>query len=303
MQKLIEQGHVYIAQPPLYKIKRGKREEYVQTEGLMSDILLELGSEGMTLTNAARKKTYTDKQLMEILNMLVELERLEKALMRKGINFSSYILKQEAKTRKLPRFRVKIEDEEVFVYNDRELARLTKVNAKKPKSKKEKKETSSEANQTEETFDILEIYEAEEIEEIIEKLEKMGLDIGCYNSEKAQKILQKKAMAEKKEKKASFLIEFEKESKPIYTLKELLEYIIKEAKKGITIQRYKGLGEMNPEQLWETTMDPERRTMLQVKLEDAVAADEMFTILMGDAVEPRRDFIHDHAHEVRNLDI
>jgi DNA gyrase subunit B len=87
------------------------------------------------------------------------------------------------------------------------------------------------------------------------------------------------------------------------SLRELIERIMAEVKKGITIQRYKGLGEMNPEQLWETTMNPESRTLLQVKIEDAVQADEIFTVLMGEAVEPRRDFIASHAHDVRNLDI
>ena len=86
-------------------------------------------------------------------------------------------------------------------------------------------------------------------------------------------------------------------------MKETLAYIKEVAAKGMHIQRYKGLGEMNPQQLWDTTMDPEKRTILQVTLEDAVEADKMFTVLMGDQVEPRREFIEDHAHQVKNLDI
>ena len=97
----------------------------------------------------------------------------------------------------------------------------------------------------------------------------------------------------------------EESAEPIIipTAKDLVEYIINQGKKGLTIQRYKGLGEMNPEQLWETTMNPEKRTLLQVGVEDAVEADEIFTTLMGDAVEPRRDFIFQNAMNVSNLDI
>ena len=102
---------------------------------------------------------------------------------------------------------------------------------------------------------------------------------------------------------ALYKIIYDKEEKPIYCLKELLNLVKNVAKKGMQIQRYKGLGEMNPEQLWGTTMDPARRTILKVTLEDAVKADEMFTVLMGDAVQPRREFIQAHAQEVRNLDI
>ncbi len=94
-----------------------------------------------------------------------------------------------------------------------------------------------------------------------------------------------------------------KEGVDLYSLKEILEQVKVLGKKGMTIQRYKGLGEMNPEQLWETTMDPAKRTVLKVSLEDTVAADEIFTVLMGDAVEPRRKFIEAHALEVRRLDI
>lgn len=289
MPKLIEEGFVYIAQPPLYKIKRGKREEYVQTESHMNDILLDLGAEGMNLVNTLNGKKYTDKQLKSILDLLVELDRLAIVLNRKGLNFREYLSKMVPRTHRLPLFRARSEGEEIFLYNDNELAKFTRQQEKKKKEK----------------MDVLEIYEAEEIEGIIRRLEKLGLDIAYYDveEEKAELKSIKKRVAAKKTKKAPFLLHYDRESIPINSLKELLQYILNEGKKGMVIQRYKGLGEMNPEQLWETTMDPEKRTILQVKLEDAVAADEMFTVLMGDAVEPRREFIQDHAHEVRNLDI
>src|SRR5207253_2340169 len=92
-------------------------------------------------------------------------------------------------------------------------------------------------------------------------------------------------------------------SEVVQTREELLDRVLAAAKKDITIQRYKGLGEMNPEQLWETTMNPEKRTLLQVKIDDAVETDQIFTVLMGDAVEPRRRFIEDNALDVKNLDV
>jgi DNA gyrase subunit B len=106
-----------------------------------------------------------------------------------------------------------------------------------------------------------------------------------------------------KKYKGIYRVTNEKDQKDLGSLREVLQYIKEIASKGMHIQRYKGLGEMNPQQLWETTMDPERRTMLKVTLEDAVETDKMFTVLMGDQVEPRREFIEDFAHLVKNLDV
>jgi DNA gyrase subunit B len=103
--------------------------------------------------------------------------------------------------------------------------------------------------------------------------------------------------------KAPYRITTKEGQKELGSTKELYNYVFEAARKGLSIQRYKGLGEMNPHQLWETTMDSDKRTLLQVTIEDSVQADEIFTILMGDQVEPRKDFIVKHALEARNIDI
>ncbi|MBN1913628.1 MAG: DNA gyrase subunit B, partial [Candidatus Omnitrophica bacterium] len=276
MPKLVEGGYVYIAQPPLYKIKRGQREEYIQTEQEMDDFLLELGREGHKLMRLKDKKVYTDSQFKDLLNLLVELEKIGKSLDKKGVDFVKYLNFRHQKTKKMPIYRVKVEGKEHFVYSDKELASLTD---------KEKQEDE---------HDILELFEAQEIEQILQKIEKLSLDISTYN------YLPENAV---KKAKAPYRITNEKEYKDLYSLKDVLGYIKGIASKGMHIQRYKGLGEMNPHQLWETTMDPEKRTILKVTLEDAVEADKMFTVLMGDQVEPRREFIENFAHQVKNLDV
>ncbi len=141
---------------------------------------------------------------------------------------------------------------------------------------------------------------------MITKIEKMGIPVETYfgppkRKEDASARSGKQAEGGKKAKPAFRItndvdVEF-------FALKEVLEHVRELAKRGMTFQRYKGLGEMNPQQLWDTTMDPERRTILKVLLEDAIEADEIFTILMGDQVDPRREFIEKNAHLVRNLDI
>ncbi|MCM8757717.1 MAG: DNA topoisomerase (ATP-hydrolyzing) subunit B [Candidatus Omnitrophica bacterium] len=270
MPKLIEEGYVYIAQPPLYRIKRGNREEYIQTEEEMNNLILELGKEGLKLENLKNKQTYTDHQFKEILERLQELEKYQQILEKRGIKLQEIWHFRSQKPKKLPIYKVKVGQNIHFACNDQELAKLTA---------------------REEEAEVLEIFETQEIERILQRLEKLGLDTDYYFP------------SEEKKQKPLFKITEDKQIFYFYSLKEILNFVKENASKGIAIQRYKGLGEMNPQQLWETTMDPEKRILLKVTLEDAVEADRIFTILMGEEVEPRREFIENYAHQVKNLDI
>ncbi len=284
MPKLIEGGYVYITQPPLYKIKRGQREEYIQTEQQMDGLLVDLGREGHKLIRLKDKQVFTDNQFQSLLQLLVELEKLGKILSKKGVEIAKYLQFRHPKSKKMPIYRVKVEGKDHFLYSDKELAAFTDKEGK-------------EAEQ-----DKLELFEAQEVEQVLAKIEKMGLDVATYAVED---IIQKETKSKDsgKKPKAPYRITNEKEQQDFSSLREVLAYIKEIATKGMHIQRYKGLGEMNPQQLWETTMDPEKRTILKVILEDVVETDKMFTVLMGDQVEPRREFIENYAHQVKNLDI
>ena len=285
-KQLLEGGFVYIAQPPIYKVTRGKREEYIETEKQMNELILELGTEGLKFTKLEGKKAFTIGQLTEILEALVELERLIEKLAKKGVDFLEYIGKFDVKRKIFPRYIVNKDDKKHFVYDDKELAEITK-------------------NDTETEF--LELFESEELEKIESDLEKFDLELKLFEKEeeiKAETIIAKdKTKRKVKTLKPLFAIENENDVSQFFSLREVLDHVRDNAKKSMHIQRYKGLGEMNPQQLWDTTMDPDRRTLLQVSLEDAVEAEGAFTMLMGDEVEPRRDFIETNAHLVRDLDI
>jgi len=283
MKELVEKGHIYIAQPPLYKIKAGKREEYLSSDEEMNSILIEQGIEGMEVVRVKDKYSFNDKKLKEVLEVLLQVEALSSAIGRRGVKFNEFLSFKHPKTKKLPFYRVKVEGDYKFIYDDDELAALTK---------KVQKKFGKEAAD----LDAIEFYEARELNKLNASLSKLKIDIANYNP----------PQEEKKGKtgiKPLFKIKIEKETKEIFSLKELLRFILGLGQRHIYIQRYKGLGEMNPGQLWETTMDPERRTMQQVTVEDAVEADAMFTVLMGDQVEPRRKFIEKHAPEVKVLDV
>lgn len=286
MPKLVEEGFIYIAQPPLYKIKRGNREEYIQTEQRMEEMVLDLGREGHKFVVLKDKREFTDNQFKELLGLLVELDKMGRMLEKRGVKILEYLKFRHKKTKKMPIYRVKVEGVTHFLYSDQELAKLSSEEGK-----------DIERN-------MLELFEAPDVEAIVNKIEKLGLDIETYDIDGPRE--EKGASKEKDAAKPKRLYRItgeDKEQEDFPGLKDVLSYVKAQGTKGMHIQRYKGLGEMNPHQLWETTMDPEKRTMLKVTLEDAVEVDKMFTVLMGDQVEPRREFIEEYAHQVKNLDI
>ncbi len=285
MRSLIEKGYVYIAQPPLYKVKRGKREEYIETEEELTDLILDLGIEGLKLTKIKGKNTFNSTQLKDILGSLTELEHLIKVMHRRGIAFEDYIKEYNEKTQTLPMYMIKVESKIRFIVDDKELAEITK-----------------------DAVDVkyIEIFEGQDVLAIQKKFEKLGLTLAEFVKPEIPKeyTQNKSAKKEKNEGlKPLFSIAIENDEHEFYSLKEVLDFVRNQANKGIHIQRYKGLGEMNPQQLWDTTMDPARRTILRVMLEDAAEVDKVFSVLMGDEVEPRRKFIETNAHEVKDLDI
>jgi DNA gyrase subunit B len=207
-------------------------------------------------------------------------------LKRRGVDFSAYVDKYELKKKKMPRYVVRVGSSDVYVFNDKELAEITK-------------------NDTETQY--IEIFESEEIEPLQERLDKLDIFLQDYKRSIEEQVLLAKDKKEKSRPKMDlkplFVIEDDKTKTELMSVVDILHYVRESAKKGMHTQRYKGLGEMNPQQLWDTTMDPERRTILKVALEDAVEVDKTFAMLMGDEVEPRRQFIESYAHEVKNLDI
>lgn len=293
MLALIEKGNIYIAQPPLFKIKKGKKELYLDTEDALDEFLLEEGLNVVEISKGFKGKEFhkVDKSgLKNVLKWLTELESLKKKLSKKGISWEEF-LKFKA-SGKLPIYKIDQENSEpLYIFTDKE---WKKTKAEYLQHRKEKILAEKKAS-GEELLDVAdeelgpevkELWEIPKIDLTLKKLEDAGL--GTILSS---------------DKNPIYRIKSESSEKDVADLEQLLETIKEFGRSEATIQRYKGLGEMNPVQLWETTMDPQRRKILQVKLEDTVEAEKIFTTLMGDKVEPRRLFIEEHALEVRNLDI
>jgi DNA gyrase subunit B len=249
MPELITQGYIYIAQPPLYRVKRGKQERYVENEREMEKFLLRTGCEEVqVIKKSSPPRILVGEDLLVILENIAELEKIASRWEKRGWDFQKFL-----EQRRKEGF---FQEEELLGETEKEEHHPERINFR-------------------------------EVERLLLVLEEKGLNLNY----------------ESNHEDTAFVLQEGARQLPIFSLKDLLEQIKTIGKKGLILQRYKGLGEMNADQLWETTMNPEQRIIMKVTLEDAVEADAIFTILMGDNVEPRRQFIEKHALEVRNLDI
>jgi DNA gyrase subunit B len=311
MPELVKQGKIFIACPPLYLIKRKKREEYVDDDAALNKILISLGAEEVKLKNLADSKTFTPAQLREMLDLLQRLSKYSDSIRRHGGDFEAYLNERDKKTGALPTYLLKVREgnEEWVTYfpgeeQVREFAaentdlNLFEVEApeapaegevveQKPTAKAKKEDMA-----TRRRARLVELHESVPVQKLIDELAKKGLKVEHFSNHDAPLF----ELLEGEGDKAT--------AQPVFSIPEILERIIEIGKRGLTIQRFKGLGEMNPKQLFETTMNPEKRRLLKVDLneQNALDADKMFTILMGDIVEPRRQFIEDNALNAR-LDI
>jgi DNA gyrase subunit B len=290
MPKLIESGHVFIAQPPLFKVKRGKKEEYIKDERSMVRYLMRQATSDMKVTSQESGTVVEGRDLARALENMVELKRYSEKLVRRlgnderllqllldAFGGRAGVLKDEGTT-----LRAIFQDED-----GRQIGRVEKL--------LDKAGYKTELDPDEE-------HGLWEITIRLASGVKVKIDWELASHVEFQKAVELYGGLEGR-LSAPLILGENGSSEQVESREELLDRVLSAAKKDLTIQRYKGLGEMNPEQLWETTMNPDKRTLLQVKIDDAVETDSIFTILMGDAVEPRRRFIEDNALDVKNLDV
>ncbi|WP_298444577.1 DNA topoisomerase (ATP-hydrolyzing) subunit B [uncultured Ferrimonas sp.] len=287
MPELIERGYIYIAQPPLYKVKKGKQERYIKDDEVLTEYLTTLALDNAALYVNSDAPGIKGAALESLVNQFREVEAVVE---RQSRRFPVSMLKHLVYVPALVEAQL-ADQAHVSAWAEKVVAELNEKDLEGASYRFELEQDEERSLWLPKlilrqhgvesdyllTYDFLHSSDYKRINNLGESLVGL-LEEGAYISRGERRL-------------------------PIEDFEQALEWLLKESKRGLYIQRYKGLGEMNPEQLWETTMDPETRRMLQVTVEDAVGADQLFNTLMGDQVEPRREFIERNALAVANLDV
>jgi len=280
MPQLVEAGHVYIAQPPLYNIKHRGKQQYIDNEGMLEELLMEIAQDNLSVTIDDTNTELKGVNLRKKLEKLSEYRRLFDRAMRHGVNAKAIKLMLKNNVR----FKNNFSDEANFIQlremidGDEELRVIsTSFNEEHGVHEMIAAEALNGKTPFRINYEFIAAPEYQELIKVFKETEELDSPPYRISDGKTDMICESKA--------------------------QLLSKVFEMAKKGMKVQRYKGLGEMNPDQLWETTLNPEVRTLLQVSIDDAIKSDEIFTLLMGDEVEPRRNFIEENALYAQNVDI
>ena len=299
MYKLVADGHVYVAQPPLFRVQQGKNKYYVQSDEEMKSQLLDRGLRD-SVFEAEDGRTVEGEKMKSLCTALASIEDAIVALERRGVSLRAHSMRLDPVSGKLPPYRLTLGNEETWHANEDDVQK--ELNEKgwaldtEESGDDECVESSDEVADSDENqkplAHLTELHEVRTINSGLKELQALGFSIDdLIPAERTGATTPR------------FELVREENRRPLEDLRGLLPEVRAAGEKGLTVTRFKGLGEMNAEELRETTLIPENRTLIKVNLTDAGAADEMFRLLMGDKVEPRREFIEKHALDVRNLDV
>jgi len=307
MYDLVKAGYVYVAQPPLYRVRRKKEVYYVQTEEEMKAQLLEAGLAD-ALFEPGDGRTIAGKEMEHLCRTLAALEESLLALERRGISLREHAARRDPQTGRLPVYHVFVDGKEYWFTTRAELEEFLdreeietggelevtdqQKNGRPSDASAEVAPTAKPTPPKRTEVHIVELHEVRSINNQLAELRAMGFDIDALIPEERTGLEEPRY----KLRRGDTVVGLD-------DLRGLLAAVRAAGEKGLQITRFKGLGEMNAEELRQTTLDPANRTLLKVTLEDAGEADTLFRILMGEKVEPRREFIEKHALEVRNLDV
>ncbi len=301
MRPLLENGRIYLAQPPLYRVTRKKKEEYVVTDADMMRALLALGLDGSFLEIASSGEEIKGEQLRKVVDALTKMEVFQQSFQKKGLRIENILVLE--KDGVFPVHRVVAGDQEHFFYTTEDQAAfMSKLETQRLELQEARAadQAAAPAVAVNDGLDVVEreyilsheLRESREMVKVLKRLQSLGFPLTDFLPD-----------PDFDAEEPRFWIVSDSNRKPLSGLMFLLEEFRSLGKQGLDIQRYKGLGEMNPDQLWETTLDPSRRSLLRMELGSAAKAEEMFSLMMGDNVPARRKYIEGHALEIGQLDI